>query len=50
MKSMLFGIRPDDPPTFVGVTLILALSSAAAAWLPTARALRVDPVVALRHE
>jgi len=50
MRSMLFGIRPDDPPTFVGVTLILALSSAAAAWLPTARAVRVDPVVALRHE
>jgi putative ABC transport system permease protein len=50
MRSLLFGIRPEDPPTFVGVTLILALSSAAAAWLPTARAVRVDPVVALRHE
>ena len=50
MQSMLFGVRPDDPPTFVGVTLILALSSAVAAWLPTARAVRVDPVVALRHE
>ena len=50
MQSQLFGIRPDDPPTFVTVTLILAVSSAAAAWLPTARAVRVDPVVALRHE
>jgi ABC-type antimicrobial peptide transport system permease subunit len=50
MQSLLFGIRADDPPTFVGVTLILAVSSAAAAWLPTARAVRVDPVVALRHE
>jgi predicted permease len=50
MQGILFGIRPDDPPTFVVVTLILALSSAAAAWLPTARAVRVDPVVALRHE
>jgi predicted permease len=50
MQAILFGIRPDDPPTFVGVTVILALSSVAAVWLPTARAVRVDPVVALRHE
>ena len=50
MQGILFGVRPDDPPTFVLVTLILAISSAAAAWLPTARAVRVDPVVALRHE
>ena len=34
-KRRSFG--PGDPPTFVGVVPILALSSAAAAWLPTAR-------------
>jgi predicted permease len=50
MAGQLFGIHPDDPPTFVAVALVLALSSVAAAWLPTARAVRVDPVVALRHE
>jgi ABC-type lipoprotein release transport system permease subunit len=50
MEGMLFGVRANDLPTFVFVTLILAVSSTAAAWLPTARAVRVDPVVALRHE
>jgi putative ABC transport system permease protein len=40
----------DDPPTFVVVTVILAASAVFAAWLPVARAVRVDPVVALRHE
>jgi len=50
MQAVLFGIRPDDPPTFVGGTLILGLSALAAVWLPTTRAVRVDPVVALRHE
>ena len=50
MVNMLFGVRPDDPPTFVVVTVILAASAVVAAWLPVARAVRVDPVVALRHE
>ncbi len=50
MAGLLFGVRPDDPPTFAGVTLVLAASAVVAAWLPTARAVRVDPVVALRHE
>jgi len=50
MTNLLFGVRPDDPPTFVTVTLILAASAVFAAWLPAARAVRVDPVVALRHE
>ncbi len=50
MAGQLFGVRPDDPPTFAGVTFLLAASAVLAAWLPTARAVRVDPVVALRHE
>ncbi len=50
MAGQLFSIRPDDPPTFAGVTFLLAASAVLAAWLPTARAVRVDPVVALRHE
>jgi putative ABC transport system permease protein len=50
MAGQLFGVRPDDPPTFATVTILLAASAVLAAWLPTARAVRVDPVVALRHE
>jgi ABC-type antimicrobial peptide transport system permease subunit len=50
MQSQLFGVPPDDPPTFAVVTVLLAASAVLAAWVPVARAVRVDPVVALRHE
>jgi putative ABC transport system permease protein len=50
MEGLLTGVSPGDPPTFVGVTIILAVSSVIAAWLPAERATRVDPMVALRSE
>ena len=50
MEGLLTGVSPGDPPTFVGVTIILAFSSVIAAWLPAERATRVDPMVALRSE
>jgi putative ABC transport system permease protein len=50
MASLLFGVSASDPPTFVGVTLILAASAMFAAWVPAERATRVDPMVALRAE
>ena len=50
MASLLFGVRPDDPPTFAAVTALLALSAVVAAWIPARRASRVDPMVALRCE
>jgi ABC-type lipoprotein release transport system permease subunit len=50
MASVLFGVSATDPPTFIGVTVILALSSVIAAWLPAERATRVDPMIALRSQ
>jgi ABC-type antimicrobial peptide transport system permease subunit len=50
MANMLFGVSTTDPPTYVGVALILALSGVVAAWVPAQRATRVDPIVALRCE
>jgi ABC-type antimicrobial peptide transport system permease subunit len=43
-------VRPADPMNFVAVACALALVAALATVAPTARALRVDPAVALRHE
>jgi putative ABC transport system permease protein len=50
MATMVFGVSTSDPPTFVGVALILALSGVIAAWVPAQRATRVDPMIALRCE
>jgi putative ABC transport system permease protein len=50
MASVLFGVSATDPPTFIGVTLILGVSAIVAAWLPAERATRLDPMVALRSE
>ena len=49
-ESMLFGVAPDDPMTFAGVTLLLAAVSLVSALLPPRRAARIDPAAALRAE
>jgi len=50
LTAFLFGVGASDPLTFAGVALLLLGVAAAASYIPSRRALRVDPVVALRAE
>jgi ABC-type antimicrobial peptide transport system permease subunit len=48
--SLLYGIAPRDPLTFVGVVALLVLVAVGASWLPARRATRIDPIIALRAD
>jgi predicted permease len=50
MAALLFGVTPLDWKTFLGVAIVLEAVALVSAYLPTRKATRVDPVVALRHE
>jgi putative ABC transport system permease protein len=49
LEGMLYDVAPTDARTFLAVALLLALTSLLAGYVPTRRALRIDPAIALRN-
>ena len=49
-SHLLYGVRPSDPATFISVSILLTTVATLASYIPARRAVRVDPVMALRHE
>jgi ABC-type antimicrobial peptide transport system permease subunit len=50
LANMLYGIEPLDPPTLIGVSIVLAVTGFLACYIPARRALKVHPMEALRYE
>ncbi len=50
IENMLFGVTPTDPLTFTAIVLLLGLVALLACLIPAQRAMRVDPIVVLRHQ
>jgi len=49
LASELFGVSPFDPVTFLAAAVLMASVTLLACYVPTRRAMRVDPMLALRH-
>jgi putative ABC transport system permease protein len=50
LRTVLIGVSPGDPATFLGVVLVLVFAGVLGCAIPARRAIRVDPIVALRYE
>jgi ABC-type lipoprotein release transport system permease subunit len=49
-QSMLYGLKPSDPLSLAASALLLLAMALTAGWIPAARASRVEPMEALRHD